>query len=136
MPAAFGGDGGATTDNRNITGDGGGGAGLGGAVFARAGSVLFERVRFSANGAQGGSGGFTGESGQGKGAALFVADDAQARALCLVFEGNDAADAEGTGFVPGVLSDSDDVYGVVLDQVLLRDGFEDLPVGCAPAAVE
>lgn len=52
---------------------GGGGAGLGGAVFVRAGgSLTLSNTRFQGNMAQGGTGGGMAEPGQGKGGAIFA----------------------------------------------------------------
>lgn len=126
----FGGNGGITAGNRNVASLGGGGAGLGGAVFALAGTLLLEEVRITGGIAAGGSSGsFPGEDsagtpGQGKAAALFIGEDATARIYRLTFDGNEASDASGGGFIPGSPSDTDDVFGVLVDQVLLVDDFE------------
>lgn len=54
----------------------GGGAGLGGAVFVRAGEVSFLNSSFDQNSVQGGIGGeFGGGAGEGKGGALYVLND-------------------------------------------------------------
>lgn len=125
----FGGVGGNTTGDRNVSNSGGGGAGLGGAIFVRSGSVIVEQVSFIDGSAIGGIGSpyldpNAGANGQGKGGALFLADGVQARAYRVTFEGNEAGDATGSGFVSEVLNDTDDVYGVLRDQLMFASDFE------------
>ena len=110
----------------------GGGAGLGGAVFVRSGSLALNNVSFENNTTTGGTGA---EDGQGLGGAVFVLDNTQSQyeaagftnsqglpsALPTVdlnrvtFTGSDAAD--GSGNVPaGIISGSfnnDDIFGAV-----------------------
>jgi hypothetical protein len=106
---------------------GGGGAGLGGAIFVREnGSVTLDRCILINNSATGGKGGFDSsqmqfpsgvlrsESGQGKGGAIFVMQNAAAYVRDCSFAGNSAANAAGgTGFTMNQLSDTQDVYGVL-----------------------
>jgi hypothetical protein len=128
-PGAFGGNGGASTGNGALGGAGGGGAGLGGGVFARAGALELQEVLFSNCLAIGGSPGAgtgignRGQPGRGKGAAIFVHPDAQAIASGLQFSNSFSGDATGTGYTPGVLSDTEDVYGIIRS-ALFADGFE------------
>jgi hypothetical protein len=121
----FGGGGGGTTDDNNSragavggrfagaggsgyesTG-GGGGAGLGGAVFIRSGALaLAGGDSFSADTATGGSGGSpNGGSGEGKGGAVF--DDSGA-SVCerATYTGNRASSAAGTA------ADNNNTYGI------------------------
>jgi hypothetical protein len=125
----FGGNGGASTDNSNIAGGGGGGGGLGGAIFAWSGSLRLERVHFSGCAARRGTGGTNsgnaGEDGFGKGGAVFVGDNADVRAHGLTFTSDDADDANGSGYTPGVASDTLDVFGVIKEiDPIFANGFD------------
>ena len=113
QPGKFGGKGG----NGDGKAGGGGGAGLGGAIFIRAGSLNLTNSDFTSNSATGGGrgGGPAGAnsgSGQAKGGAIFVCsatDDSTCNATANVcttsFSSNTAADAAGSG------TDTIDVYG-------------------------
>jgi uncharacterized repeat protein (TIGR01451 family) len=96
---AFGGNGGLSA--------GGGGAGLGGAIFLRAGTLNLVNDVFSNDSASGGAGGGNGApSGQGKGGALFILSGATAVQMgSLTFSGNSAANAGTTS------TDNANVYG-------------------------
>ena len=94
----FGGDGGAGGSGG---GAGGGGAGLGGAIFIRAGSLTLADNSFTDNAASGGTGA---NNGQGKGGALFVLSPATV-SECATFSANSATDAAGSG------TDTNDTYG-------------------------
>ncbi|MBX7245505.1 MAG: hypothetical protein K1X53_08395 [Candidatus Sumerlaeaceae bacterium] len=117
----FGGNGGGL---KNDTGcGGGGGAGLGAALFARTGtSTLLTNCTFSNNrsyyGAGGGPGSIsqTPQTGSGRGAAIFAMSGAVATVSDLVFSANDSANATGSGYTVNVLSDTDDVYGILSGQ--------------------
>ena len=109
---AQGGEFGGTGGFRN---NGGGGAGLGGAIFIKSGSLFLSFIGFNHNIAIGGTG-F--RSGQGKGAALFVHSDAQASYQYLRFSNNLSADAKNQlKLRSNVLNDNDQVYGV-LEEVI------------------
>ncbi len=83
--AGFGGLGGFADDSSG--GAGGGGAGLGGAIFIQQGELKLEQVRFSDNvarGGQSGDGKHQGENGEGHAGALFIcskAKDARCNAM-------------------------------------------------------
>jgi len=85
---------------------GGGGAGLGGALFARSGStVSINSCTFTGNSATGGTAGTGGSAGQGKAGAIFVHPGAVVSADGITFSSNSAAnDADD-------LTDNDDFYG-------------------------
>jgi hypothetical protein len=99
-------------------GGGGGGAGLGGAVFVRAGGFLdILGASFVGSSSSGGGGGASsdaqhnGGAGKGKGGAIFVSPGARAGQCSgsIVFDGNAASDQGG---IAGFLSaDDDDLYG-------------------------
>ncbi len=79
-----------------MSGAGGGGAGLGGAIFVRSGSLVMSECALTGNAATGGMGGSGFESGgvdgQGAGGALFVSVGATATLVDPTFSGNSAAD--------------------------------------------
>ena len=81
---------------------GGGGAGLGGAIFIRAGALSVTGSTFTANTATGGSGG---QNGQGKGGALFVHSGVSLTENNNMCSNNAASDAIGSG------ADTNDSYG-------------------------
>ncbi|MEG5031535.1 DUF4347 domain-containing protein, partial [Microcoleus sp. AT3-D2] len=113
---------------------GGGGAGLGGAIFIRQGSLTLNSATFNNNSATGGTGGNT---GQGKGGAIFAMQSINAdpvngstqgmptvlptvTSFGATFTGNSAPDQAGT---PGANTpangvgnsqDNNDVYGTIL----------------------
>src|SRR5262249_19292022 len=99
---------------------GGGGAGLGGAIFIRNGALTLINTTFTNNAATGGLAGAAGNgatAGQGKGGALFALNDgvngtATARSLFAApsFRGNTAADA---GTVITNPQDNNDVFGTL-----------------------
>ena len=116
------------------SGCGGGGAGLGGAIFARAGSAELQDVIFSGNQAERGAAGSqsggnnAGLPGQGKGGALFILPGAVVTALALDFDGNSAADSSDEGYTPGVSVDTRDVHGLISDiDRIFAAGFESVP---------
>jgi CSLREA domain-containing protein len=88
-------------------GAGGGGAGLGGAIFIRAGSLALADSSFTNNAASGGTGA---NDGQGKGGAIFVLSPATVTTLsdCITFSANSATDAAGSG------TDTNDAYGGIV----------------------
>ncbi len=126
---SFGGTGGAAAGGGSESGAGGGGAGLGGAIYAEGGYLRLRNVHFEGNVALGGAGGVNsnaatnGGNGEGRGGAIFVASSARASAIGLTFLANDASSTTGSGYTPGVASDTDDVWGL-LDDPLLNAGFE------------
>jgi hypothetical protein len=96
----FGGNGGGS--NRGDGGGGGGGAGLGGAIFVRAGSLTLADTSFTNNTASRGNGA---QNGQGKGGAIFLLSPASLGASsCTTFSDNSASDAAGSG------ADTNDIY--------------------------
>lgn len=111
-PGEFGG----TSVSANFTDtyrrSGGGGAGLGGAVFARSGSTVnFVNTTFSNNSAVKGTGnaGYGGGNGKGKGGAVFVHEGATVAADGITFSNNSADDASTSE------SDNSDSYGTLLN---------------------
>jgi len=85
---------------------GGGGAGLGGALFARSGStVSLVSCTFTGNSASGGTAGTGGTAGKGKGGAIFVHPGATIDADLVTFTSNSASDESMS------LTDNDDFYG-------------------------
>ena len=89
---------------------GGGGAGLGGAIFIKAGTLYLSSTTFSQNIAKGGDGY---ESGKGKGAAIFIYSEAQVTYQYLKFSNNLSSDAQNQLPLQSNLSnDNDDVYGI------------------------
>jgi Domain of unknown function (DUF4347) len=72
---------------------GGGGAGFGGAIFIRSGTVTVRQSSFVSNKTQGGTGA---NSGDGKGGAIFVNDGAKLYYQSLTFNQN-TANTAGTG---------------------------------------
>jgi hypothetical protein len=87
------------------TGKGGGGAGLGGAIFVRAGTLTILGAVFNSNAAKAGLGG---TRGLAKGGALFISTGATASGLAnITFTANQAEDA-GT-----ISTDNGDVYGTI-----------------------
>ncbi len=103
-------DGGVRLGGDGRRGAGGGGAGLGGAIFARNGLLQLQGVSFVNNNSEIASG-----SGnpKRKGGGIFIHPDATVEGTNLTFSGNQAANGTGTGYTPGVLSDTADVYGVI-----------------------
>jgi Domain of unknown function (DUF4347) len=76
---------------------GGGGAGLGGAIFVRNGALNLNRTNFLNNQANGGNAGGTGAfAGSGKGGAIFVNTGATVNYSELIYSGNIAASSAGT----------------------------------------
>ena len=71
----------------------GGGAGFGGAIFTRAGSLTLTSVAFNNNTATGGGSGGGLANGQGKGGALFIYANVPAHLVDVTFTGSVAADA-------------------------------------------
>lgn len=125
----FGGEGGPSSGEGNIAGGGGGGGGLGGAIFARSGSIDLQDVAFVENhalrGSPGTNSGNSGTAGMGKGGALFLMPAATAILSGVTFSDNTATDASGNGYEPGQASDTHDVYGLVADvDRLFAYGFE------------
>lgn len=109
----FGGDGLKDTVQYSFEG-GGGGAGLGGAVFARSGTELnLLNCKFSGNKAIGGSGFGQSKKGLGKGGAIFVMDGASAKAVNVTFDNNDASDDGVSVGSLKLLCDTNDVWGNV-----------------------
>ncbi|MBL1178951.1 beta strand repeat-containing protein, partial [Pantanalinema sp. GBBB05] len=120
----------SNNSNANNTGfDGGGGAGLGGAIFIRSGSLTLNTITFTGNSATGGAGRIY--SGQGKGGAIFVLDSLTnangnnqgmpttlptVLASGVTFAGNNATDnvssTTPTGGI-GSNQDNEDVYGTI-----------------------
>ena len=109
---------------------GGGGAGLGGAIFVREyGKVFLDHCEFLDNTAKGGPGGnpniparyyenntivSVNSTGQGKGGGIFVMDNAMAKVRNCVFNGKTTANAgEIDGFVYNMSVDTPDIYGVL-----------------------
>ena len=83
-----GGDGGEVQDGAN----GGGGAGIGGAVFANLGASLsLINATFNNNRAEGGTGA---NNGQGRGGAIFVMGGAKVNAVGTNYSGNSASTGE------------------------------------------
>jgi len=111
-PGEFGG----TSVSANFTDtyrrSGGGGAGLGGAVFARSGSTVnFVNTTFSNNSAVKGTGnaGYGGGNGKGKGGAVFVHEGATAARDGGSFSSNSADDDIDSE------TDNNDFYGALLN---------------------
>ena len=75
----------------------GGGAGFGGAIFTRAGSLTLSSVAFNNNTAAGGGSANSADNGQGKGGALFLYAGANAHLSEVTFTGSVAADAGNPG---------------------------------------
>lgn len=125
----FGGNGGPSSGSGNVGGGGGGGAGLGGCVFARNAQVEIADTEFIDCRALGGNGGVNGgtnpgESGQGKGGAVFLDATVQNAILANVrFSGSVASGSSGNGFTPGAPSDTVDVFGTART-ALFANGFE------------
>ena len=124
----FGGAGGPSSGVGNTGGGGGGAGGLGGCVFVRAGRLEVADTRFENCLAVGGAagshfGGNPGQSGLGKGGALFLADGVDAILANVQFAGNDAGDSTGSSFVPGGPADTDDVFGIAR-RAMFASGFE------------
>jgi len=93
---------------------GGGGAGLGGAIFTMGastghGAVIITNCTFTANNAQGGSGGQTATGGSGYGGAIFNLDDSVTLNDCTLAANAVTAGAGGTGGTAGQ-SDGGAVY--------------------------
>jgi len=109
----FGGNGATGLGTFDDDGGGGGGAGLGGAIFVRAGTLNLSDCSFTSNTATKGLGGRgkyddspRGTDGQGKGGALFIHTGATANACTApTFSNNTATNAAGSG------TDTNDVYG-------------------------
>ncbi len=107
-PGEFGGTGGFHPTTRS---GGGGGAGLGGAIFARQGNLIISNSTFASNSATKGTGGtggnFTanGEDGQGKGGAIFINQGVGYTASNNTFSGNTASNSFNNAGV-----DDNDVY--------------------------
>jgi hypothetical protein len=98
---------------------GGGGAGFGGAVFVRSPARLdLIRCTFTSNESSqglGGTGTDPGISGQGLAAAIFAMPGSDVNALGVSFMGNIASHATGFGFESGELSNTNDVWGTLID---------------------
>ncbi len=119
--SGFGGGGGNLCGSPEL---GGGGAGFGGAIFEYAGTLTLNNVQFKSNSAAGGSGG---QTGQGKGGAMFIYNGAAANLTNVTFNGSVAPDAGKGGignsaapYTSGALcpgQDSVDVCGVTLNAV-------------------
>ncbi|MEM6502738.1 MAG: DUF4347 domain-containing protein [Cyanobacteria bacterium P01_C01_bin.89] len=109
---------------------GGAGAGFGGAVFVRSGSVSLDTVTFNSNVARRGNGGSNPNLADGRGGAIFIVQNTTAtlpgvaglpatlptvQARNVTFSGSDAASAGGTAGVDGVGANqnNDDVYGTI-----------------------
>ena len=101
-------------------GPGGAGAGLGGAIFASAGTLRLLNVTFGSNSSAGGVGGSGAGSGQAKGAALFICtssfcgaghDATAAASGSNAFGGNVAPDAGSAPACP--VTDNADVCGLL-----------------------
>lgn len=90
---------------------GGGGAGLGGAIFvADGGTLTLANSSFQNNAATGGAGG---NAGQGKGGAIFVMGSATATQCNSTYSGNTASAQQG---VPGFMNaDNNDAWGTIAD---------------------
>lgn len=99
-------------------GGGGGGAGLGGAIFCFSGNLILENCEFSGNTATGGSSGTNAGSGQGKGGAICV-KEAKIGVYNTTFSTNSASSSGGSGFVSGTQNDTSDVYGYLTSFVPL-----------------
>ncbi|MGD1851464.1 MAG: calcium-binding protein, partial [Cyanophyceae cyanobacterium] len=139
----FGGGDGSLEVVESISGLGGAGAGFGGAVFVRSGSVIFESVDFSGNGALPGDnfGGGINEA-EGRGGAIFVVNRTQSQyssegfgdgaglpsvlptveARDVTFSGNTASDGVGNTGTDGVAANqnNNDVYGTIAQAALLE----------------
>ncbi len=92
----------------------GGGAGLGGAIFIRNGSLNMVDSTFDSNSTAGGSAFGNGQNGEGKGGAIFVNTGVTAAASGLAFTNNDASNQVTVGQTGiGTSLDTDAVYGTV-----------------------
>jgi|GEM_PF-1751595 len=91
---------------------GGGGAGLGGAIFVRAGTLAMFDCTFNSNTATGGTkGGGSAEDGEGKGGAIYVHAGATVEEFNTTFgTGGDANSATDDSASSG---DDDDVFGTI-----------------------
>ena len=98
------------------------GAGLGGAIFVRQGGFLYlDGCVFTDNGIQPSNYSYSGNAeidnkihGKEKGGAIFVMDGATAKLRGCSFKNNIALNSAGVeGFVYNMLSDTQDVYGVI-----------------------
>ncbi|MEM9162706.1 MAG: hypothetical protein AAGC54_06500, partial [Cyanobacteria bacterium P01_F01_bin.4] len=107
----------------------GSGAGLGGAIFIRSGSLILNQVRFEHNVAIAGTGS---SPGQGKGGALFITPKiplTQTVAKVIVlgelpeFLDNTASDAA------GIPTDNHDVYGAIAHSELDPSPLKELTQG-------
>ncbi len=107
---------------------GGGGAGLGGAIFVRAGNLTLANDTFTndtTTGGSAGTGGTGATGGQGKGGALFINSGVTAIAANTTFSGNSASNAGTTTTNP---QDNNNVYGTLtVPTVSLNPGT--LPAG-------
>ena len=117
----FGGDGGKfggraiLFDTGLFPNRGGGGAGLGGAIFIRRGNLNLSFITFQNNQARGGSGG---TDGQGKGGALFIYQGAQLNYKFLSFQNNTATDNANTlSLKNNFNNDNENVYGRVEENI-------------------
>ena len=99
FPAGHGGFGGGGSGEEGTGGYGGGtefgaGAGFGGAIFQRAGTLTLVSDQFTGNSARGGA---NDNPGQGKGGALFLFSGATTNAISSSFTGSVAPDADSPG---------------------------------------
>ncbi|MEW6235638.1 MAG: ABC transporter substrate-binding protein [Candidatus Omnitrophota bacterium] len=104
---------------------GGGGAGLGGAIFVREQGTLFlDHCHFKNNFAIGGRGGAANflqyyptprrsnaDDGQGKGGAIFIMENANAKIGYIYFSNNLCSNGDGVGIHFDALNDSKDIWG-------------------------
>jgi hypothetical protein len=104
-------------------GGGFGGAGLGGAIFMRNGTLSLANATFSSNSANGGLSQSGGSNGQGKGGALYISSSATAASTDALptFSNNSAVDA-GSGTACNTVTgatalDTNDICGVLVGPV-------------------
>jgi hypothetical protein len=124
---AFGGNGADNIPGRGGVA-GGGGAGLGGAIFLRAGSLNVSNSSFTNNLAMDG---FGANNGQGKGGALFIHTGATANSSGNTYSANGATSAACTA------TDNGDLYGTLSGYSYTttppRLGFQQHPTDTTPA---
>jgi ABC-type branched-subunit amino acid transport system substrate-binding protein len=95
---------------------GGGGAGLGGAIFVRTnGKLSLDNCHFQSNSAFAGAGGKWAHNGQGKGGAIFIQDSNYSPFMNDVYFSSNAAANSGNYFtISNDVQDTHDFYGKAL----------------------